>query len=110
MNDELVGKIFEMISAAGTARAKYIEAIRSAKEEKFDLAKELIEEGGKCFLIAHNVHTDMLSSEAEDIATSGVNASVSLILVHAEDQMMNAESFRIIAEEFVEVYKKMSGK
>ena len=27
--------------------------------------------------------------------------------MHAEDQLMSAETFRIMAEEFIEVYKKM---
>ena len=30
-----------------------------------------------------------------------------LILMHAEDQLMSAETFRIMAEEFIEVYKKI---
>lgn len=108
MNEELIGKIFEMISAAGTARAKYIEAIRCAKEGKFEEAQQMLKEGGECFVAAHNVHTDMLSSEAQDIMSSGVNSSVSLILVHAEDQMMNAEAFRLISEEFIDVYKRLN--
>ena len=29
-------------------------------------------------------------------------------MLHAEDQLMSAESFRIIAEEFIDLYKKLS--
>ena len=38
----------------------------------------------------------------------GGGGELNLILVHAEDQMMSAESFRIIAEEFIAVYKRLS--
>ena len=31
-----------------------------------------------------------------------------LILMHAEDQLMSAETFRVLAVEFIEVYKKMA--
>ena len=110
MNEELVGKIFEMISVAGTAKAKYIEAIRSAKEGKFDAAQVMIKEGGECFAAAHTIHAQMLVSESEDIVESGEKFSVSLLLVHAEDQMMSAETFRIISEEFIDVYKKLDEK
>lgn len=110
MNEELVVKIFEMISAAGTARAKYIEAIRAAKTDNFEEAQGLINEGGECFVVAHKVHAEMIASEADAIESTGEKSYVSLLLVHAEDQMMGAESFRLISEEFIDVYKKMSEK
>ncbi len=28
--------------------------------------------------------------------------------MHAEDQLMSAETFRVLAEEFIDVYKKMN--
>ena len=31
-----------------------------------------------------------------------------LLLIHAEDQLMSAEGFRIIAEEFIDVYKRLN--
>lgn len=108
MTDEFVGKIFEMISAAGTARSKYVEAIGKAKAEKFEESEALLKEGSSCFLTAHDTHAQMLAEESSKLESEGIESTVSLILVHAEDQMMCAESFRLIAEEFIDVYKKMS--
>ena len=34
----------------------------------------------------------------------------SLILIHAEDQLMQAETFRVIAEDFIDVYEKLLQK
>jgi PTS system cellobiose-specific IIA component len=39
---------------------------------------------------------------------SGKKNEMSLLLVHAEDQLMSAEGFKILALEFIEIYKKFS--
>ncbi len=109
MSEENVTKVLQMISAAGTARAKYMEAIRSAKTYDFGKAADLMKEGGDCFKMAHDVHSDFLSSASADLAASG-NSDINLILVHAEDQMMCAETFRLMAEELIDVYKTIKSQ
>ena len=106
MSEEQVARIFEMISAAGTAKAKYLEAVAAAKKKDYESAGSLMTEGGKCFQEAHHVHAEMLAEESEALTNAGTS-SVNLILVHAEDQMMNAETFRIVAEELIEVHKQL---
>lgn len=108
MTEELVGKIFEMISSAGAARSKYIEAIHKAKEACFEETEALMNEGSECFIAAHGIHADMLAEDFAKIEESGEKSTVSLILVHAEDQMMCAETFRLMAEELIEVYRKLN--
>lgn len=108
MNEEKIEKIFEMISAAGVARSKYIEAVSAAKTAEFERAAELIKEGGECFVQAHHVHADLLAADSAALEENGEKSNVSLILVHAEDQMMAAEMFRLIAEEFIDVYKQLN--
>lgn len=108
MKEELIGKVFEMISTAGIARSKYIEAISAAKTGEFDRVTQLIKEGSDCFVQAHHVHAELLAADAANIEESGEQSNVSLILVHAEDQMMAAETFRLIAEEFIDVHKKLN--
>ena len=101
MDEEQVMIIVEMISAAGGAKSNYMKAISAGKAGEFDEAKKLIDEGSEYFAKAHEAHSQMIATEA-----SGVNSMVTLLLVHAEDQMMSAESFRIIAAEFIDMYKK----
>lgn len=108
MTEELIGKIFEMISSAGAARSKYVEAIHKAKDECFEEAGELMNKGSEYFVAAHSIHADMLAEDSAKIEESKVESSVNLILVHAEDQMMCAETFRLIAEELIEVYRKLN--
>ena len=40
---------------------------------------------------------------------AGTPVANSLILVHAEDQVMSAEEFRIIASELIDSYKRIAG-
>lgn len=94
---------FQIISAVGTARSCYIEAIQLAKQGKFIEASARLKEGESFFKEGHQVHAQLIQKEA-----SGEKVSFSLILMHAEDQLMSAESFRIIAEEFIELYKRGS--
>ena len=93
---------FQIISAVGTARSSYIEAIQKAKTGDFDGAEKLIKEGDEMFVEGHNAHASLLQKEAED----GPGSSLSLLILHAEDQLMSAEGFKTIALEFIEVYKK----
>ena len=47
--------------------------------------------------------TDLVQKEA-----AGEDAKMSLILAHAEDQMMSTEVFKVLAEEMIELYKKVN--
>ena len=56
----------------------------------------------KLFLVGHEVHFELIQKEAQGVEVGG-----SLILVHAEDQLMSAESFKIIAEEMIASYERI---
>lgn len=94
---------FEIISAVGTARSSYIESIQKAKEGKFDEAEQLIKDGDEMFIQGHHAHAGLLQVEAEN----GQGSAVSLIILHAEDQLMSAEGFKTIALEFIDLYKRL---
>ena len=50
----------------------------------------------------HDGHADLLAKEANgELNESG------LLLIHAEDQLMSAEGFQTIAEEFIALYKRL---
>lgn len=93
---------FQIISAVGEARSLYIEAIQEAKIGNFKSALEKIEEGKKMFEEGHNAHLGLIQKES-----NGEEVIPKLILLHAEDQLMSAEGFKIIAEEFIDVYKSI---
>ncbi len=96
---------FQIISAVGSARSNYIEAISCARNGEYERAEELIKEGDELFVGGHKAHAELIQQEA-----SGNKTEVQLLLVHAEDQLMAAESFGVLAKEFIEVYKKINSK
>ena len=93
---------FQIISNVGTARSNYIEAIHKAKERDFVGAKACVEAGQQEFLKGHDAHFELLQREAKGNPVGG-----SLILIHAEDQLMSAEVFKIIAEEMIASYEQI---
>lgn len=93
---------FEIISAVGGARSCYVEAIQKAKAKDFEGAQKLVEEGDGLFQQGHQAHAKLITQEA-----NGDKVDVVLLLVHAEDQLMSAEAFKILANEFIDVYKNM---
>jgi len=93
---------FEMIAANGSARSFFLEALAAGKEGDFEEAERLMSEGEAMLEEGHHAHGNLLSQEA-----SGDKVKVDLLLVHAEDQMMSAETFKIMAGEMIEIYSRL---
>lgn len=93
---------FQIISAVGTARSMYIEAIEEAKKGDIEKARKLITEGEEVFVEGHKAHASLIQQEA-----NGESVVPQLLLVHAEDQLMSAEAFKIIATQFVDLYETL---
>lgn len=94
---------FQIISAVGTARSMYIEAIQMAKAGDIEGAEKLMEEGQQVFVQGHHAHAELIQKEA-----SGEKTEFALLLMHAEDQLMSAEAFGILAQEFICIYQKIN--
>lgn len=91
---------FNLISNTGMAKSAYIEAVRAAKEGNIQSAENLIKEGDQLFIQAHTSHAQLIQQEA-----AGQKVEVTLLLTHAEDQLMNTETIKILVLELIEVYK-----
>lgn len=94
---------FNIIATVGTARSSYINAIDEAAEGNFEKAEELIKEGQEAFTQGHDAYAQLLVKTAQ-----GEAVTMDLLLTHAEDQLMSAEAFGILAERFVTLYKKLA--
>ncbi len=101
--DELQKASFQIIAAVGMARSSYIEAVAAAKTGDFDKAEELMKAGDEQFLKGHDAHTELIQREA-----GGDPVNMTLIITHAEDQLMSAESFKIVATELIDVYRHIN--
>lgn len=103
MTPEMETSCFGIITYVGTARSCFINAIQCAKKGDFQEADALIKQGDEAYTQGHHIHADLLTLDANGKLEHG-----GLILMHAEDQLMSAETFRVLAEEFIDVYKKMN--
>lgn len=94
---------FQLISNVGEARSALFGAIKAAREEKFEEAENLIKESEASLSKAHDSHMGLIQQEA-----AGNAVTVSLLLMHAEDQLMTTETLKGIAEEMILMHKKYS--
>lgn len=93
---------FQIISFVGTARSIFIEAIQEAKDGNFKAARDKVAEGSEVFTQGHHSHMELIQKEA-----SGEKTEINLLLIHTEDMLMSAESFRILAIEFIDLYERL---
>lgn len=99
--------LFQIISYVGSARSCYISAIGAAREGRREEALELMREGKGQFVEGHHIHMALLAKSAEGELDMG---GFGLLMMHAEDQLMSAEAFGILAEEFMELYMMLGKK
>ncbi len=94
---------FQIIAQVGSAKSCYVEAMRCARENDFKKARELISEGDKLYSEAHGFHHDLVQKEA-----SGIQLPFSMMIIHAEDQLLNTETIKIMAEEIILLREQMA--
>lgn len=87
---------FKIISSVGMAKSSYIEAMNAAEKGNFDLADE------KFFSEGHEAHSGLIQQES-----SGDDIKLSLLLMHAEDQLMSAETIKIMAKEVIKLNNRI---
>lgn len=93
--------ILEIISNVGLARSSYIEAIQEAKSGNYERCNELLKKGNEEYAKGHRLHQQLVQEEA-----GGNKVELNLLLTHAQDQLMSAEAFKILCDEFVDVYRR----
>lgn len=103
MNTEL--EIFEIISHGGDARGYAYEALKLARENKITKAEELLAKAQEELDLAHNTQTKLIQAEL-----NGENLKMSLLMVHAQDQLMTAISEKNLIEQMVEMLKIIHSK
>ena len=91
----------KIISSVGTARSMYVDAIHFASKGEFVKANDYIKKGDEMFQQGQQSHAKLLQEEA-----AGVDMPMTLLLAHAEDQLMAAETIKLLASELIELYKK----
>lgn len=96
---------FEIISNVGMGKSLAIEAIREARKGNYEEANKKIEEGKEYLIQGHHAHASLIQKEA-----AGEKLEFSLMIMHAEDQLISAETIKDLAIEMIEMHKELSNR
>lgn len=103
--DEQEQVIINLIVNAGSARSSAIEAIQYAKVGELGKADESLNTAKEAVNEAHHAQTEMIQAEIR-----GEKAPLNLLMVHAQDHLMCGLVVIDLAQEFIDVYKKLYEK
>lgn len=92
--------VFPIISLAGESKSLAYEALRLAKENKFDEAEEKMKEADSLLLKSHEFQTNLISREAD-----GEKIEITMLFVHAQDHLMTAMSEKKLIKEMIDILK-----
>lgn len=95
-------EIFEIISHGGDARGFAYEALKEAEANNMENALELLKKAQEELNLAHNTQTKLIQAEL-----NGQDLKMTLLMVHAQDQLMTAISEKNLIEQMVGMYKKI---
>lgn len=93
--------IMQLIVSGGNARSYAMEAIRNAKYGNIEAAKKFLLKADDELCNAHKIQTQLIQKEA-----AGSKIEITLLMVHAQDHLMNAITVKDIAAELVDIYEK----
>lgn len=96
---------FEIISNVGMGKSLVIEALRDARGGNYEEAEKKIEEAKEFLVNGHHSHASLIQKEA-----SGEKLEFSLMIMHAEDQLMCAETIKDLVIEIIAMHKELSQK
>lgn len=92
---------FEIVSYAGDARSKLMDALKAAQEGNYTEAEELVEAANACIVDAHRAQTSLLQKEA-----AGEDLAFSVTLMHGQDHLMTTLLLKDLMKHMIELYKR----
>ncbi|WP_295297055.1 PTS lactose/cellobiose transporter subunit IIA [uncultured Brachyspira sp.] len=93
--------VFPIISLAGESKSLAYEALRLAKENKFNEAEEKMKEADSLLLKSHEFQTNLITREAD-----GEKIEITMLFVHAQDHLMTAMSEKNLIKEMIDILKQ----
>lgn len=96
-------KVFHILLHGGNARSLAMEAIHDAKKRDWQAARRKIRQAEDEIRKAHRIQTAWIQQEA-----GGERKNVTLLLIHAQDHLMNAITVKDLAVELIDLYKRIS--
>lgn len=94
--------VMELIIHAGEARSSSMQALQAARKQQWQEAETALQEATQAAREAHRIQTALIGAD-EGCGKIPVN----LILVHAQDHLMNAMLCRELVEEIIYLHREM---
>lgn len=94
--------VFGIIVNAGDSRSNSMKAIRCAKNGEFKEAGKFLKLADECLGKAHEIQTNLIQEEA-----AGNTTEITLLMVHAQDHLMNAITIRDMAGELIDTREEL---
>lgn len=102
---ELKNALIEIISLSGEVKKEFLKAVKYAKNNEFEQAKEVFDEADDKLIKAHLKQTELIKQEANGDKIEG-----SLMLTHAQDHLMTAILLKDMAKEFIDLYDRLEAE
>ncbi len=99
---DLENTIMELLVHAGSARSHAMMALQQARRGNFAAAEQAMNESRQAVSHAHGMQTELISID-EGCGKIPVN----LIIVHAQDHLMNAMVIQDLAVDMIELYRRL---
>ncbi|XTZ38524.1 PTS lactose/cellobiose transporter subunit IIA [Salmonella enterica] len=99
---ELEEAVMEIIVNAGQSRSLCFEALHAAREGHIGEARNLLREADGYSRQAHQMQTKLIEQDAGE-----ARQPMTLIMVHAQDHLMNSLLARELTEEIIHLYTKI---
>ena len=93
--------VMEIIVNAGQSRSLCFEALHAARQGNLDEAKSLLREADGYARQAHKMQTKLIEKDAGE-----ARQPMTLIMVHAQDHLMNSLLARELSEEIIHLYQR----
>lgn len=101
MND-METTVMELIIHAGEARSSAMQALQEARKHNWSVVDAMLENASQAAREAHKIQTSLIGAD-EGCGKIPVN----LIMVHAQDHLMNAMLCRDLVEELIYLHREV---
>ena len=92
----------KIIAAAGDAKGSAFDALNEANDGNFERAEELLKEANAVTLPVHKEQMQLITATA-----NGEEVPIDVLLIHAQDHLMNSELAQDLIRELITLYKRV---
>lgn len=97
--------VMELLINAGEARSHAMSAIQLARKRQWQEADAALAASAEASKAAHHIQTQLIGADEGE-----GKLRVTLILVHAQDHLMNAMLCRELAEEIIQLRRELAAQ